>query len=316
MPAEPSFLSLSIEKIKDSRSWNLHPYLPTSVPDSLFASIVEVGILHPPIVVQDNRNSYDIINGRKRIRCAELLGISDCLCAVLPEDTSAKTLLRFLLQDQIASSPLSLPEIATFLQMSRGHLDMKEAIDMLPDTSRPRKNPDQFLQLLELGDSILEKLHLGRLAEKIIPDLLLLRQEEQKKAVCLIDDLHLGANKQKRLIGLCRDIVLRENISFSSLLEERGIREIVKHPMMNIPQKTSRIFEILQKRCFPRSTEAKEVFQSQVRELLLPDTFTIIPSPFFERDEISLSIRFPDLERCKEALPLLKDLLIKDQAKR
>jgi ParB family chromosome partitioning protein len=315
MPAQPFYLSLPIDNLKVSRSWNLHPYLSTSVPDSLLASIVEVGILHPPIVFQDKKDSYIVINGKKRIRCAELLGKSDCLCAVLRKNTPKQTLLRFLLQDQMASSPLSLPEIATFLQLSRDHVDTKEAMDMLPEAYRPRKDPTQILHLLELGDEILEKIHLGQLAEKIIPDLLSLRKEEQKKIVCLIYELHLGANKQKRLIGLCRDIVLRESISFSSLLEDGVIREIVEHPIMNIPQKTSRIFEVLQKRCFPRSTKAKEAFQSQVRELLLPETFTLSPSPFFERDEISLSIRFPDLARCIEALPLLQDLLIKDQAK-
>jgi len=309
MPVQSSFNNISIENLRDSNTWNLHPFLANSVPESLISSITKVGILHPPIVLRNNEGTYDIVNGRKRIKSAGLSGKLHVFCRVFSQSTPVKTLLTFLLEDQLTASPLSLPEAAIFLRLCIDHLGEEEAIALLPESYLPRKNPLQILQFLEFGNDFLKKIHLGQLTEKILPDLLQLTRRERQKIVHLIEALNLGGNKQKRLISLCRDISLRHNILLGSLLDDTEFKEVIEHPLMNIPQKTTRIFDILQRRCFPLSSRAKEIFQSQVRDLLLPETFTISPSPFFERDETTLSIRFPDYDTCKEALPLLKDVL-------
>lgn len=313
MPAPRiSLKSLPCRDILDTSTWDLHPFLDTVNMDTLKTSIGKVGILHPPVVVETNDGAHDIVSGRKRIQCAKSLGIENVFCRVLPRTTPATTLLRFLFEDQTAARPLSRPEAAIFLKVCLRHLGKNEALAMLPEEYLPKKNPLPLQSLLTFDDAILQRLHHGLLTDRIIPDLLQLTHENRKRIIHLIEDLQLGGNKQKRLLNLCRDITLRDGISLVSLLDEADIKEIIEHTAMNTPQKTGRIFDILQRRCFPRSTKERENFQAHVRDLLLPETFTLSPSPFFERDEVTLSIHFPDFETCRKALPSLKRHLIDD----
>ena len=97
-----------------------------------------------------------------------------------------------------------------------------------------------------------------------------LDREDRTRIVDLIELLQLGGGKQKRLITLCRDIALRENISIGSLLDQPDMKAVIEHNEMNIPQKTNRLLSLLQKRCYPQSTAAREFFQSQLHALALP----------------------------------------------
>ncbi len=308
-----AYTRLGIKDIHDSSTWNLHPFLDNDIADALQASIAKVGVLHPPVLVQTKEKTCDIVSGRKRVRCAQLSGMATLFCAVLPETTPVKTLLTVLLEDQAATGPLSQPEAATFIKLCRDHLDKAEALEMFRQGPLPQMDPQHLLRLLAFDNLLLRRLHFGQLTDRIVPDLLWFDDEARNRIVCLIDVLQLGANKQKRLISLCRDIMQREDILLASLLDDTDIMQIIEHPAMNTPQKINRLFEILRKRCFPRSTAAMEIFCSRVRELSLPRAFTLTPSPYFERDEVTLSIGFPDLASCERALPSLKGLVGDDR---
>ena len=288
---------LSLDAIQDSRTWNLHPFLYDIIPEALIQSILKVGILHPPVVVQSGA-AYDIVCGRKRIQCAQSLGLLHILCFTISQESSPKLLLEFLLEDQLSSTPLSLPELAHFSKLCLDNFDRAQALAMLPEAIPPRLKA-RLPSLLEFDYALQKQIHFGYVTDKIIFDLLKLNQEEQRRMGHLIELLQLGGNKQKRLFTLCRDIALRENTSIDALLDQPDIKAVIEHYEMNIPQKTNRFLSLLQKRCYPRSTAAKEHFQSQRLELTLPETCDIYPSPFFEKDEVTLSIRFPDFQTCK-----------------
>lgn len=71
---------------------------------------------------------------------------------------------------------------------------------------------------------------------------------------------------------------------------------------MNPPQKTHTLLELLQKGFYPRSSEAEHVFKDKVRRLNLPDNYELTHSLNFERDEVYLTMTFPDLESCENAM--------------
>jgi hypothetical protein len=311
MPAQIFVKSLPFNALHDSCTWNLHPFLGSIIPSALEKSLHKVGILHPPVVVQSDE-TFDVVCGRKRIQYAHCSGQSHVLCGILPQDTSKKTILSFLLEDQVSHASLSLPEIACFMKLCLDHFDHQEALKMLPREILPRLNPNHFLNLLEFDDDIQRQIHYGHVSDTIIFDLLKLNQADRRKMVCLVTLLQLGGNKQKRLFTLCRDISLRENASIGSLLDQPDIRSIFEHNEMNIPQKTTRLLSLLQKRCYPQSTAARENFQTQVLELSLPETCKISPSSFFEKDEVTLSLRFPNFEACRKLWPSVKGLLQQD----
>ena len=298
---------LSFNALSDSCTWNLHPFLDDTLPDALIKSIIKVGILHPPVVIQTGA-TYDIICGRKRIQCARISGQSQFLCFALPQDSSKKTILEFLLEDQRARAPLSLPEMACFFKLCLNYMDREEALALLPEEMPPRLK-GRLLSLLDCDNTLQKQIHFGYVTDKIIFDLLKLNRADRRRMVGLIEFLQLGGNKQKRLFTLCRDIVLRENISIDSLLDEPDIKAVIETNGMNIPQMTNRLLSLLQKRCYPQSTAARENFQAHVLALALSETCDISPSPFFEKDAVTLSIRFPDFDTCKNFWPSISDLL-------
>jgi ParB family transcriptional regulator, chromosome partitioning protein len=308
MPIQFSYKNVPFEALHDSFTWNLHPFLNGLIPDFLEKSIIKLGILHPPVVVRTSAYTYDVICGRKRIECGRRLGQSHFHCRVLPPTSPKTILLSYLLEDQISGNPLSFPEMAYYYKLCQDHLNNDETFEMLTCDLFKMKRI-HLLSLLEFDHAILRRIHYGQLAEKILYDLLKLDREDRTKIVGLIELLQLGEGKQKRLISLCRDIVLRENISISALLDQPEIKAVIEHNEMNIPQKTNRLLSLLQKRCYPRSTAAREFFQSQLHALALPETYEICPSPSFEKDEVTLSLRFPDFEACRRILPSIKDLL-------
>jgi hypothetical protein len=71
---------------------------------------------------------------------------------------------------------------------------------------------------------------------------------------------------------------------------------------MNIPQKIDRLGCLLQQESFPSSSMAEGNFVKQVKNLRLPENYSISHSPFFEKDEITLSIGFKNFAACKQFL--------------
>jgi ParB family transcriptional regulator, chromosome partitioning protein len=309
MPTQISYKNLPYNAFHDSFTWSLHPFLDNFIPDILEKSIAKIGILHPPVVVQTSDETYDIVCGRKRIQCAQRLGQSYIFCRILPPTAPKKTLLSFLLEDQGSGSFLSLPETAFYLKLCLEFIGKDETTEEFVGGNLPKMNKRFLLSLLEFDHVILRKIHSGLLAEKIIYDLLKLNPADRSRIVYLVELLQIGGSKQKRLITLCRDIALRENIPISSLLDQPDVKAVVEHKEMNIPQKTNRLLSLLQKRCYPQSSTAREIFHSRLHALALPGNCEINPSPSFEKDEVTLSIRFPDFKTCELIWPSLKNIL-------
>jgi ParB family transcriptional regulator, chromosome partitioning protein len=307
---------LPVEVFQDSLYWNLHPFLDSLIPENLQSSIEKVGILHPPIVLQTDNGNFDIICGRKRIQCAQALAKSPVFCRILLPTLPKNQILALLLEDQLCSGPLSPVEMAKYLQLCLDHIEHDKVLNLLPGDVGHGKNRSKILsdllRLLELDFSLQRKIHSGLIVDSVIKELLNLPPEERNRIVYLIDHLQLGGGKQKRLFSLCRDITLRENISICTLLDQQKLQEVIDHRQMNIPQKTNRLLGLLQKRCYPQSTAARESFQTHVQGFDLPGTCDINPSPYFEKDEVTLSIRFSDLEECRRIWPSLKRVLPKN----
>jgi len=71
---------------------------------------------------------------------------------------------------------------------------------------------------------------------------------------------------------------------------------------MNPPQKTHTILELLQRKFYPRSSTAEQLFKERVRRLKLPDNLEITHSLNFEKDEIYLTETFTDWQSCEKSL--------------
>ncbi len=303
------YKNIPFANIQDTGKWSIHKFLEGAPPEPLKNSIAQVGILHPPILIRNSDHDFDIVCGRQRIECLrDSIKTDECVCRILPLATSHCDILQLLLKDQLSTGPLTLPEQASFLQLSLTFLDENEIFDKFHTDLKLKKSISIFTNILKFDNSILRAIHHGIITDKIIHQLAAFTQEDQRELCNLFSSLHPGVSKQKRILTLCQDIRNRTNISLKDLLAEEEMAKILKPSEQNEPQTTRNLMSSLQKRAYPLLSEAEEFFKSELKQLKLPKECGLSHSQSFEKDEVILSLCFKNIDHLKENLIVVRKI--------
>lgn len=299
-----SLLPININFVTHSQRWDLHPFLPTSIPDDLVLSFKELGILQPPILYEQSGGQYEILSGRRRILAArEICHLTECFCLVVPHTTPPHEVFSLLFESHRFSSPFSPMETAYFLSIGLQYLSLAELAQtfLLKMTGKSSVSIlRKFLQLLLLEKEIQQLVHSLFITESMALDLLKISPEDRSRLSRLFRDFQLGGGKQKRLFMLLRDICQRKKTSISIFLERQEIAEILRHREMNNPQKIQKLLSLLQQMATPSYQADEDSFRLQISQLKLPEFCEVQHSQAFETDEVFLSIRFRGMEQlCK-----------------
>jgi hypothetical protein len=287
--------------------WNLHPWEFEIIPAELEESLTLNGIIHPPLVIADSAKAFTIISGAKRLEFAKRLsGSSPLYCMVLEKDAPPYLILNLILADQSTTSKISLAEKARFVEIACRLLNIEDVVNIYQKKLQlrtGRSTISDLLRILQQDEIIIKEIHAGRLQDRMVSEILLLPDENDKLAlVQLFKNYAMGDGKQKRFFSLIRDIALREGLTISSYLQQEKIRTILDHEEMNVPQKIHHLGDLLQQELTPSYSLAEKDFVKQVKELHLPINHSISHAPSFERDEITLSITFKNIAACKNYL--------------
>jgi hypothetical protein len=305
MSTQLSFKNIQLSSINTTHPWSLHPFLDETPSPTLQQSFSEVGILHPPIVQQTQDGTFFLICGRKRLHALKhYFKQTNCTCIVIQATLTTSAFLLYILTDQQLNGPLSPIEIAHFLKYCLDKMDKNEVINFFLPRLGYKKQEfliNQLVSLLTLEETIQCQIHHGLIIDKIAFELLPLPPKDRLCISSLFELLQPGTGKQKRILTLSQDIANRSQKSISSLFEEQDFKNIIEHQVMNLPQKTHALLELLQRELHPRSSDAERIFKDRVRKLNLPDNFELTHSCNFEKNEVCLSQTFPDLKSCETA---------------
>ncbi len=299
--------SISLASIKPTTKWNLHPWDLHVIPPDLQESLLRIGVIHPPIVIKESEASFEIVSGFKRFAFIQASPPQDRIdCMVIEEGASGKYLLDIILTDQSNKSTLSLAEKARFVEIACRFFTHEEIVENYLarlELKKRRSLIPMLLEILPQDESIVRAIHCGRLQEKMIFELIKLPEAADRQAlVALYENLGMGDGKQKRFFSLIRDIAFREGSSIDAYLKKKEIQAILNHREMNVPQKVNQLGDLLQGHLTPSSSKAELDFIKRVKTLQLPASHSLSHSPSFEKDEITLSIRFKDFTTCKQYL--------------
>lgn len=312
--------TISLAAIAIDPQFDLHPYRRDTLDPGFHHSIVNAGILHPPILLPDDGTSYTVICGHRRLTAARtLLQLTTLQCLVLPPSSSKTHILTVLLEDQLLSGELSIIEKAYFIQSALHALTEQEVMDQFFARLGLKANLHTLKWIRSLADlphDMQRAIDDSSISEKILQDLLRLDSNSQGALVDLFTQLNIGTGKQKRLLGLLRDLALRQGSTVATFLQTDDITTIVNHREMNLPQKANSLLDILQRKCFPLSSQAEKEFKEQVRDLDLPAHCELSHATAFEKDDVTLSIRFADFAEYKEKWPQLKKQLLAGEQKK
>jgi hypothetical protein len=303
--------SLPLSSLKLADTWNLHPWdLRRAIPE-LAASFTRLGVLHPPVVVEDGP-CFSCLAGYRRLQhhLSALHRNPDAKinCLVVPENSGVDLLLEIILCDQQSSAPLSLPEKARFVSIASNHLEEREVARNYFGRLGLANRPSTFnllRDLLQQDTLIIDEAHADRLAPNMVESLLQLRSgSDRLELVRFFTRLHLGTGKQKRFFSLIKDICHRDGVSIKYFLQSDAIVSILEPEEVNVPQIINNLGKALERDLSPRYTLAEKEFGSKVRELELPPGHQISHCPYFEKDEVTLSITFESLEQCRSYLEM------------
>jgi len=291
--------------------FNLLPFIEEPSPQ-LTAAIVNLGLLHPPLLQETDDGRLVIVAGRKRLRVVgDLLKWPSCPCLLIPAGPDPLATLALAMEEALLSGPLSPLSRAILLQKALALCSAQEEVArrFLSRLALPPHALPTILALTTLEQPMALALHEGRLDEKTALVLTSLSFRDRLSVFELIETLQLSVSNQRNVIALCQDLAKRQDSSLHTLLSDQGLRAIIAHPESNLPQKASAVLRYLRELQSPRLTEAEKKFSATVKRLALPKGVALNHSPAFEKDELTLSASFADQAAFDRAWPALSALL-------
>lgn len=311
------FKRVPLSSIGLSVRWNLHPWALDDGPSTgpLQKSLSMVGILHPPLIMPsasegDDKHEYTVVCGYRRLEYARnSLSNQDNLigCLIVPSNTGPLQFLHTVLEDQLLSiTPLSLAEKARFLEIASQYFDDKESVNHFGEKLGLKKSLSLLKDLRTLMKQpveMIEAVHNGLIQQQILHELLSITEElDRLNLLRFFQLLQLGTGKQRRFFQLIRDLAYKNRLTISEFLDRGDIQRILSHQTLNIPQIIQHLGDHLQQLQQPLSHKAIRNFEEKVKALQLDKSLTITHVPYFEKDEVTLSISFDNLEACASYL--------------
>ncbi len=298
---------LSLDSINFSTEWNLHPWEFSIISTELQEDLAQNGIIHPPLVIADSKETFAIVAGAKRLEFFRRnIRSSQVDCIVIDKDAPYNFILNVILADQGCTSKLSFAEKARFVEIACRTLKIENILTIFQkklQLKNGRSTIPNLLNILQQDQQIIREIHAGRIQDRMALEIISLPEEADRLAlVQLFVDLGMGDGKQKRFFNLIRDIAAQKGASISSYLQKKEITEILGHDEMNIPQKIQHLGSLLQYAINPASSSAEETFVKHIKAMHLPKNLSVSHSPSFEKDEITLSITFKNIADCERYL--------------
>ncbi len=279
---------------------------------NLLDSIDLVGIIHPPILRRQGKK-YQIVCGRGRLSAAQILGLPQVVCKVLPLWIDDLTCLTISFEENLTSRGFNVIEQALVVEKFLHYLPEEEVLrEFLPRLgySPAYKNLQFLVSLNFLEEEIKKLLAQEDLSPQVAVRLLELEEEDRQALVHLFTELKPGRNRQRQILEALLDLSKREECPLRGFLKSPALVKILTDPKLNPPQKTEKVYATLRRYLWPRLTAREEEFQRLASTLSAPG-IRVLPSPSFEKDTHLLEVEFKDLKDLREKWERLALVLAK-----
>jgi len=273
----------------------------TANSDDLMVSIKKVGLLNPPLLIENN-SGFTIVCGFRRIEACRALQWKNIPARILDPETKKLICARLAVTDNALQRPLNLIEKSRAIKLLAGHF--KDDNGLFSELSALGLPENQALiQKIKTLGHLAGHIHKAILSNTItLPIALGLGELEPAAAtglVALFETLKPSLNKQREILTLVKEIAFREAVTIIEVLNEKRLQEIMNHPDMDRNQKTRMLRQYLKKRRFPALTSAEKRFDLLVKELKLGQDIKLIPPNNFEGTTYTLTLNFKNMVELK-----------------
>jgi len=270
--------------------------------DDLVDTIQQLGLLHPP-TIQPHDSEYRIVSGFRRIEACRQLGWSDIPAFILSPDTPDRGCALLAIADNSFQRLLNPVEISRSLYLlsshyKDAHMQLKYA--SLLGLCDHRTHLKKIEKICHLPGQIQDSILADKISLAVALDLSKLDPETAVALNGIIDHLKIGLNKQRQLIGLFKEIALRENRTITDLIHAKEVRQILGNTELDRVQISRQIISYLKQRRTPAIMQFGQDFENQVKALRLGNSASLIPPRDFEGTTYTLTLRFDSHAELKE----------------
>lgn len=281
----------------------------------LFDSISSIGLIDPPILLQEKNNrKFLVVSGIRRVLACKKLGMNTLPCFILKNgDTKSYEKFIYLnLKINQAHRELNHIEKANFLKLLHETGMPEQAIikKFMPELNlaKSKKIYTDFLSINSLDLPTKMRIIEWRLPLKTSVALAKYTKPGRNSVMKIAETLLPGVNRLKEIMTL-----LEEN----ALLKKSSIEDIVRLYLINIiedsqKEKKDRIEKIrlkLKELRYPKLKEQEKKWNDFIKELHLPQEIKISSPPFFEGRKVKIEITSFSKEKIAHSLKKLNETL-------
>jgi ParB-like chromosome segregation protein Spo0J len=269
--------------------------------DDLLASIPQVGILNPPLLIK-KLSDFTIVSGFRRIAACNKLNRQEITVRVLEPGLGSLEYLLFAIADNASQRPLDLIETSRALYKLAAHLNTgNQLIEFASALGLPSNIAviKKIKDLCRLPESIQSAILSNTVSLSMALDLKKWPLDCAVALVQLFDELKLSLNNQREIMTLVKEIARRDGISEQIVLEDRQLQDIIIDQDLDRNLKTREIRAFLKQRRFPRIANAEVNFEKQRKQLNLGSDIKLIPPKDFEGTTYTVNMSFNSTAQLK-----------------
>lgn len=275
----------------------------------LEASIHELGLIQPLILKKKNDQRLSIVSGFRRGRVLKKMRVKTAPALVISSrgrDSDLDLLcIKVAVLQKSFENGLTDSALIKAIALLNEHLDHREISGVSGVLFNRPLNPaiiQDFLKVSGLPPAAAGLLSEGHLSLKPAVRIADLDPRSIDSFLLLFRQINASVSSQLNIVDLCIEIIRREKIDLSELIDEPGVQSIISHEQMDSRTKAARISEYLWKRRYPAVSEREKEFNDTCRQLNLTDRFTVKPPKNFEGLEYQLTMRFQSIPEFREQI--------------
>lgn len=282
--------------------------------DRLRDSIQNVGLMQPPIIIENPKSAdFVIVTGFRRIAACRELGWSEIPARILPPETEKLDCIKLAITDNALQRPLNLIETSRALHYLSEFFEDHQQLSREASRLGLPQNPSLIRKIRKL--CLLPKPIQDGILSDAIPLAIASELDEMETDTALIyarlfETLKPSLNKQREMLTLVREIAHREDISVPDVLASDAFQEILQNKESDRNQKTREIRYYLKQRRFPAITRAEQSFETHVTALNLGKDMKLIPPENFEGTVYALHLYFKNFSELKTLQAKLENIIL------
>jgi len=271
--------------------------------DNLSKSIKSFGIINAPLLLEKKPGQYIIVCGHKRVAALISLNKKNIQARILPPESSLINCTLLSISDNIWQRDLSLIEKINCLNMlKRATENEKDFIYHASSLGLPtnRKMIKKFDKVRNFSRDILQAISSDFLSLEMALEIEKIEPDSRRTLLDLFSKLKLGLNLQRELFSYITDIMCRDELSASQILNNINAESILDDDTLSTPRKASSVRERIKKYRFPNIVNQEVKFQECLEKLELGIGIQLIPPKHFEGKLYDFRLSFQTIDQLKQ----------------